>query len=749
MDTTWIAAGERVVFEAGWVLPWAALVILLLLWMRHQGLFKAGVPGRRRAVLLTLRGLMLVVLALLLARPTAVETEDPGARRRVALLLDRSASMGLEEAGVRRFDVARETVERALIPAFEAVGWSVDPHLFADTVHPAPTAVQRQGIADGQGTDFGLAIAQVVEASERPPLAVVVLSDGVATASDHNRAALGALVDTGTPLVGLGIGAEAGAASLSLRSLSAPTTVPPQRDFRIHARLEATGEGELPAFDVLLLREGRVVDRRTVEPGRGSRLWTESFTWREDEPGLVELSVELQMAPELVSARRRASTPVRITDEQSSRVLFAQGALSWNYKFVGRALRSDPSLRLTGLSRTSERSVFRQNVETASELVEGFPDDVSELAPFRVVVLSELGPGDLEPRQQEAVARFVGEMGGGLLMIGGHRTFNASWVGSRLEALLPVTFEQDPGLLGLDRTFDLELSERALGHPVFRLSDDPADDPWSTLPGFVHYGRVRAAKPGATVWARHSHDDGLEGRRILMASQRYGAGLSAIIGLQNLWRWRLAKDSDPAHFDRFVRQLMRFLAEGGAQEFTIEFPDAEPMPGRTLRALVERRPAPSDGAQDPADEGPFLIRIADPEQQTVREQEVDLAPGRPVEVEFQATSEGLWTVSVVDAQGIVRQTQSIEIRQIDVEMERTGRDLENLRQWAGLSGGLALPLDGPVDTEALITAIKQRSEALRKERERRRPLGLDGWVLAFLLACLGGEWLLRKRWDLR
>ena len=87
-----------------------------------------------------------------------------------------------------------------------------------------------------------------------------------------------------------------------------------------------------------------------------------------------------------------------------------------------------------------------------------------------------------------------------------------------------------------------------------------------------------APKPGAQVWGLHQTDDGPQGRRILMASQRYGAGLSAVVCIQNFWRWRLAKDSDPQQFDRFWRQLFRFLSEAGRQDVPVGSGDRRRFP---------------------------------------------------------------------------------------------------------------------------------------------------------------------------
>ena len=196
------------------------------------------------------------------------------------------------------------------------------------------------------------------------------------------------------------------------------------------------------------------------------------------------------------------------------------------------------------------------------------------MAPFRVVVLANVTPADLSPVQQELLARFCGELGGGILILGGLASFNSSWRGSRLEELLPVTFAANPGVLGLDRPFRLRLTEEALRHPLFQIGNDrSAQELWSQIPAFTHYGRVNAPKPGAQIWIEHPVDEGPQGPRILMASQRFGAGLSAVLCVQNFWRWRLGKDSATEPFDRFWRQLFRFLSEPSRQEVNIHIAD--------------------------------------------------------------------------------------------------------------------------------------------------------------------------------
>src|SRR6185369_6450385 len=295
-------------------------------------------------------------------------------------------------------------------------------------------------------------------------------------------------------------------------------------------------------------------------------------------------------------------------------------------------------------------------------------------------VLSNLRPIDMTPAQQDLLARFCSELGGGVLMIGGPTTFDYSWQGSRLEQLLPVVFASNLGVQGLDRPFRIQLTEEALQHPVFQISDSrPARDVWAELPAFTQYGRVDSAKPGAQVWALHQQDEGPKGKRILMASQRYGAGISAVISIQNFWRWRLAKESDPKQFDRFWRQLFRFLGDSGRQDVAIHLADQDLHPDMDVQMVLEKQPNPKD-LTDTTHK--FLVRVENGQKKQLLEQTVELPPARPVDLSFHADKAGIYTVIVQDVNKQPIATRTVEIRELNMEFQNTGRNMEILRQWA-------------------------------------------------------------------
>src|SRR5262249_51999082 len=149
----------------------------------------------------------------------------------------------------------------------------------------------------------------------------------------------------------------------------------PNTEFHVSAQLEMMNTDEMPAFDLVLFRDGQMSQKKTVQPGKGSRVWLESFTVTEKEKGAHDYAVQFLPPPAagLKSVNTMGNASVRITEEKELRVLYVQGALTWDYKFVTLALRNDPSMKLTGLTRTSRQSVFRQNVESAGELLNGFP----------------------------------------------------------------------------------------------------------------------------------------------------------------------------------------------------------------------------------------------------------------------------------------------------------------------------------------------------------------------------------------
>jgi uncharacterized membrane protein len=744
-----------IAFDASWILPPGAFLILALLGLSAWRLTQRGLRPREIVALVALRGIALGIVLVLLARPVSVQHAPRVAAPYVSLLLDRSLSMSLAEGGPTRYARMYDLVKNQLAPALNRENWKVYPFLFAENAKPCTPDEIANAQVDGLRTNLAGALAQAATSDAEPPLAIIALTDGVSNDNRENNQAVTALLERHIPVFCIGFGSDAGPATLALQKVTAPPVAAVKQQFRITAQLSASGSGNLPGFDLVLLRDGQLLQTKKVTGFTGARSWTETFAVSEDEEGRHNYEVDMTppVLAELVVGREKSSVQVNISNEKDLRILYVQGALTWDYKFVLRALRSDPAIRMTGLSRTSDHSSYRQNVEKAGELLDGFPTTLDQLAPFRVVVISNLKAKDLTPAQQDLLTRFCGELGGGVLLIGGSETFDNSWQGTALEKLLPVTIDTNPGLTDVDQPFHLRLTDEALRNPNFQITDG-ADNAaaWQALPTFTHYGRVENAKPGAVVWAEHDQDVGPYGKRILMAAQSYGAGRSAVICVQNFWRWRLAKDADPTQFDRFWRQLFRYLGEAGQQSVLIDFTDQQLEPPTDLHLVLERQETPSDLAPAPGAAIPpapsFTVVVKGPDQKEIMRRSLELPAGQDIPLSFHAEKEGFYSIVILDPHNVDIAERSVQLVSSKLELDRTGRDMDNLRQWSALTQGAAFAEEDLRDIAPLITAIHRQMQMAEQENTSRMPLGLDGRILAVLLVCLGAEWLLRKRWNL-
>ena len=67
---------------------------------------------------------------------------------------------------------------------------------------------------------------------------------------------------------------------------------------------------------------------------------------------------------------------------QRRNVLYIEGEPRWEYKFIRRAADTDSSLRLASLVRATPNRYYRQGVESADELVKGFPHESGRAVPL-------------------------------------------------------------------------------------------------------------------------------------------------------------------------------------------------------------------------------------------------------------------------------------------------------------------------------------------------------------------------------
>jgi hypothetical protein len=215
----------------------AVALVALEAWRQHR----RGLGRSRIATLFALRIVPVGVIALLLAQPVRVQSREDPKERAVVLLLDRSASMALADAkGRTRYADALAFARETVVPTLQSAGFRVESILFDGAAQPADGPALAAASPVGEKTDLGGAISAALALRERPPLAIVALTDGASNQPQSNRPAVGALLAAKVPFIGVGFGTEHGVRTLNLREVDAPANTPPNSRFRVSARIEAT-----------------------------------------------------------------------------------------------------------------------------------------------------------------------------------------------------------------------------------------------------------------------------------------------------------------------------------------------------------------------------------------------------------------------------------------------------------------------------------------------------------------------------
>lgn len=281
-------------------------------------------------------------------------------------------------------------------------------------------------------------------------------------------------------------------------------------------------------------------------------------------------------------------------DSHVSRILYVGGRPNWEYKFLNRAVQSDPQVHLTGLIRIarkeakfdfrgrageSSNSLFRgfksaadeetedysqpvlvrMNLQESSELSGGFPQNKQALYAYDAIILDDVESNFFTHDQLSLLDRFVSERGGGLLMLGGIHSFqNGKWDRTPVADALPVYLNRHAEHSGLEYTW--ELSREGWLEPWLRLRSTEADElkRLRERPPIAVVNPIPQIKPGARLLADIVADQGT--RLPALVTQQYGQGRTAAILVGDFWR--LAMEATPpgqADEAKSWRQIVRWL----------------------------------------------------------------------------------------------------------------------------------------------------------------------------------------------
>jgi hypothetical protein len=277
-----------------------------------------------------------------------------------------------------------------------------------------------------------------------------------------------------------------------------------------------------------------------------------------------------------------------VVEDRNEKLLYFEGEPRWEVKYLLRGVEEDENLQVSLLQRTAENKFLRRNVDGPDELVGGFPRTRSELFQYRGLILGSIEAGHFTPDQLRMIADFVNHRGGGLLMLGSHRSFaEGGYAGTPVADVLPVVLDS-ARVEGEESFFQevlVEPTRAGATHPSTLIADSEAAsvERWGSLPPVTIVNPITEVKPGATTLLETP--EGL----VVLAFQRYGAGKSMAFPVQDSWMWQMHADvpvEDMTH-ETFWRRLIRWLVDGVPDQVVATVPQDQVEPEQIVTVLAE------------------------------------------------------------------------------------------------------------------------------------------------------------------
>jgi uncharacterized membrane protein len=729
-------------------LPWWTLVIALaalggVAWFAYA---RVPIAPSRRYTLSALRFATLVWVLGCAMRPMGHAAATGIRDAVVPILVDSSRSMGLADVDDgRRIDAARALVERSLLPR---LGSHVHVDLLrfgdrVDLVSPADLA------ATDRRTDLAGALAALQERYRgRPIPAVVLVSDG----GDTGRVDPASAASSGPPVYAIPIGPRAAPRDREVMSVTAADSVLTNAVVDVAVTVVAHGYGVAP-FTLRLLENGRSIDAREVKPiGDGIPVQT-TFQVAPARNRSTTYTVEIPVAVDELVPENNARSVLVPAAGRPRRVLLVQGAAGFEHAFLRRAWTLDPSLEVDSILRKGRDESATQTFyvqappSRSASLLGGYPATREALFAYDVVVLANIDGDLLNSAQLEMTRAFVEQRGGGLLILGAKGFQHQALRGTAIEDVLPLELTDRSGGVELAAaspgTNRVALTPAGRAHPAMQLAATPEETAlrWASLPPLASVWPLGGPRPGARVLAVTGGPGGTP--RALVAEERFGAGRAIVFTGEASWRWRMMLSASDQTYERFWRQVVRWLAQSAPEPVSITTPVAI-AEGESAELGITAR----DQSYTPRPGALIDVQVTSP---SGRVDTIRAASARSESADyraaFSAREPGVYRLTVTARQGqavLGSAAASLLVGGVDPEMSDPRLHEDTLRRVARASGGQVI---SPTDVSALVSRVDASAPAAALTP--RRDLWDRPWSFALLAALLSAEWLLRRTWGLR
>ena len=764
-----------------------AVIVVLSLYLYRRSW---GLPLWLRGILVVSRVLVLALLVATLMEPTAVRTEEHTRERSLPVLLDVSESMSMKDqrklpeeiveaaaalgmapldeeinadqavmeldAGQRqkitassRLDLAKAVLVDSARPIFESLGENLDlsyhsfgqsPRLISDDTVVAVEDLTVLKAAD-PGTSIASSLEAVANSGGIPPAGIVLLSDGIDSAtSQRSEAVLRDLGARGIPVYTVPLGLP-DPDDVSINNIVMQEVAFSGDRVPVRVHLQSEGYEQRTARLSVLLNDRRVSSRVVRFEGG---LQFEEVDFRVDiyEKGAAQIDVVIEPFDDEVSiTNNRITRSIRVVNEKVN-VLYIEGNARWEFRYLRAILKRDPRINATFIASNVGPEVARNSPEH----IERFPSKREEAFMYDLVILGDVDAAFFNDEELGLLEELIRDRGASLLMLCGPMHSPGSYQGTPVQTMLPVRFDPDEKWAEVSESVYPVLTPEGRSSLVMTLEneDDLNDRIWSRMAPMDQLPPLLAAKPGATVLAVLSDSTERDQSYPLVAWQRYGTGKCMSIASDRLWRLRY-KTGDKYHW-RVWSQCIQFMTlsrlMGEHKRIRLETDRSSYAVGSQGRIYAQVL----DDDFDPVVQSGFEITVNGPDDsggsQRIRLQPDRSRPGL-YEGYFSPPGAGRYRVEANEDDQENSNTTEFQVAEFRQELIDTGMRPDHLQRIADLTGGAKLGIRELPRLASLVNADPV-STTVRSER----PLWDSRLMIILLIGILGAEWIIRRRHDL-
>lgn len=624
---------------------------------------------------------------------------------------------------------------------------------------PDPAHVAGQLTTKGQVTALGSVVHELGQQFGSSRLAgVVMFSDfahnsGVAPLGISDTSPVSRL---GAPIFAVGVGATE-AVDLAVDLQTDPKMKKAERS-SVLVKLRQSGlEGQSVTVTVTgrrLTGETSAQSGDEIQVGQRSvtltgPVQTVDIPFTPEESGRFEFTAAVEsLEGEVVDQNNRAVRQVNIIDDYL-RLMYVAYEPTWEWRFIKEVFHRDKLVGMNGFRTflsSSDPRVRESNVLFLPTLT----PKRSEFFASDVLFIDDMPRAALNDRFSEMVKEYVGNLGGGLVVIAGPRFGPRELHQTPLADMLPVIIDPSADLRDASQSpeFRLRLTPHASRYPFMKLGASEVEDAkaWDNLGRLPWYQPVAALHDQAFALAEHPTDKCADGKtpQPLIAVRQYGKGEVVYLGFNEMWRLR--REYGEKYYRQFWSQLIYRLgmshALGADKRFVARLDQQQYRAEDKVTLAVEAY----DDNYEPLD-GDAL-----PERGLVAEMTIPGASGTQAttltvpmlrkgvfEARIPVIAVGEYSLRVKDPVTGKFDEQRFEVTPLSAERRRGVRDEKLQNELALQTGGQAYDL---TNVNNLVEDLKL--EPVTQRLTRNHPLWSTPLWFAAIVVLMLGEWLSRK-----